>query len=118
MSHAELVASQLSVTEYISLDRLGVLEMHYRNVENVLYILRNLRVHLETPEDEDGQLDDANMRAVMAEVQLDHARKLLDEWATLHKEECRHDHHGNCQEHFFGHLDDCIVVRTRKLLNT
>lgn len=45
MSHQSAVESALSVTDYIGPRQLDRLESRYCNDREVLYILRNLRVH-------------------------------------------------------------------------
>lgn len=44
------------------------------------------------------------------------AIELLKEWLEMHDEPCWFDHHGCCQAHFLEFANECIVARTRALI--
>lgn len=41
---------------------------------------------------------------------------LLKEWYEIHSDPCWYDHHGYCQAHFLEDKGQCIVERTKKVL--
>lgn len=56
-----------------------------------------------------ANIEDLQKRLAVAEL-------LLKEWAEIHPDPCRTDHHGYCQEHYVQ--EDCIVKRTKEFLGT